>query len=65
MSAGGGKLIAADKSAVLAKPLFDAVAVGDDQYRGRLANPVSTDWSDWGEVFCQSDDLLDQFVTSR
>ena len=42
MSARGGKLIAADESAALAKPLFDAAVVEDGQNSGCLANFTST-----------------------
>jgi len=45
--------------------LFDAIIVEDGQNGGSLANPTSTDQSDWGEVFCENNDLFNQVVASK
>jgi len=60
-----GELVAADKPTVVTKPLFDAIVVEDGQNGGGLANPTSTDQSDWGEVFCETNDLFNQVVASK
>ena len=65
MSARGGELVATDEPAVVTKPLFDAIIVEGGQSDGRLANSASTDQSDWGDVFCETNDLFDQVVTSK
>jgi len=65
MSGQGKELIATDKSTVVTKPLLDAVVVQDGQSDGRLADPASTDESNWGEIFRETDDLLDQLVASE
>jgi len=65
MSARGGKLVATDEPTVVIKPLFDAIIVEDGQSGGSFADSASTDQSDWGEVFCQTNDLFDQVVTSE
>lgn len=59
----GGEAVTTDESAVVAKPLLDAMVVEDGQGDGCLPDPTSTDESKWGEVFCKVDDLVDQIVT--
>jgi len=61
----GRELITSDKPAVLAKPLFDAMVMKNSQSDGCLADPASTDESDWSQVFGKTGDPLDQFVTSK
>ena len=39
--------------------------VEDSEGDIRFANPPYTDESDWGDVLCEADDLLDQPVTSE
>jgi hypothetical protein len=54
-----------DEPTILAEPLLDAIVMEDSQSDRRLADPTSTNQSDWGETFCQANDLLDQTVTSE
>jgi len=58
-------LVATDKPPVVTKSSFDAIVVEDGQSGGSLTNSTSTDQSDWGQVFCETDDLFDQVVTSE
>jgi len=64
---GGGcqELVASDEPTILAKPSLDATVMQDGESDGRLADPASTDESDRGEVFRQTDDLVDQLITSK
>jgi hypothetical protein len=57
------KLIAADKSPVIAKSIFDPIVVEYSEGNRRFPNPPRSDESDGFEVFCESDNLLDQLVT--
>jgi len=61
----GVELVTAYEPSVVAKPPFDAVVVKDVQSDGRLADPAGTNESNWGQVFCETNDLLDQLVTSK
>jgi len=61
----GGELVAADEPAVFTKTLLDAIVVEDGQSGARLADSTGTDESNWGQVFCQSDDLLDQLAATE
>jgi len=61
----GVKLVTTYEPTVVAKPPFDAVVVKDGQNDGRLADPAGTNKSNWGQVFCETDDLLDQLVASK
>jgi len=65
MSERGGELVATDESTVVTKSSFDAIVVEDGQSGRRLANSASTDQSDWGQVFCETNNLFDQVVTSE
>ena len=60
-----GEFVAADEPAILAKSPLDAIIVEDGQSNGCLANSTGTNESDWLEVFCRADDLLDQLVASK
>ena len=62
MSSRGGELVTTDESTVYSEPFLDAIVVEDGKSDGSFTNPPWTDESDWGEVFCQTDDLLDQVV---
>ena len=64
MGEGGGELIATDEPTIVAETLLDAIVVEDCQSDGCLADPSWTDESDWGEVFSETNDLLNQIVTS-
>jgi len=59
------ELIAADESTVVAKPLLNPIVVENSQGNGRLADPASTDESDWVKVLNEIDCLLDQLVASK
>jgi len=65
ISARGGELVATDEPTIVTKLLFDPIIVEDGQSGGRLANSTRADQSDWGEVFCETNDLFDQVVTSE
>ena len=60
-----GELVAANEPTVIAKPLPDAIMVEDGQCDGCLANSADTNEDDGCEVFGQTDDLLDQLITSE
>ena len=57
--------ITTDESTLVAKPLFDAMVMEDIHGDRSLPNPAGTDESEWGEVFCETDDLIDQLVASE
>ena len=65
MSTRGGELVATDEPAVISKPLLDSIVMEDGQSDGCFPNPPWTDESDWSEIFCEANDLLDQVVTSK
>ena len=65
MSARGRELVATDKPTVGSKRCLDAIVVEDGESDGRFSNPPCTDESDWGEIFCKANDLLDQIVASE
>jgi len=65
MSEGHGELVATDEPAVIPKPLLNAIVVEDGQSDGCLANPAGINEGERSEVFCQTNDLLDQLVTSK
>jgi len=52
-------LVATDKPPVVTKSSFDAIGVEDGQSGGSLANSASTNQSDWGQVFCETNNLFD------
>ena len=59
MTERGGELVATDEPTVVAKPFLDAVIVEDGQGDGGLSDPTDTDEGEWGEIFCEADDLID------
>ena len=61
----GGKLVTANESTIVTESLLDAIVVEDDQSSARLPDSAGTDESDWGEVFCQADDLLGQLAAAK
>ena len=61
----GGELVTTDESAVVTETFLDAIVVEDGQSGAGLANPADTDESDRSEVFCQTNDLLNQVATSK
>ena len=65
MSVGGGELVAADEPTVGSEPFLDAAVMEDGKSDGCFPNPSRTDESNWGEVFCETDDLLDQLVPPK
>ena len=38
------------------------MVVEDGQSDRSFSNPAGTDESEWGEVFCEADDLINQFI---
>ena len=65
MSTRRGELVAMDESTVVAKPLFDAIVVKDSQGDRGLSDPAGTNESDRREVFYETDNIIDQPVTSK
>ena len=63
MSEHGWELVASDEPKLLAKPLFDTIMMKDGQSDGCLTNPVSTNESNWGKIFGETNNPLDQLVT--
>ena len=61
----GGELVAADEPTVIPKLSLDAIVVEDCQSDRRFPDPAWTDESYWGEVFCETDYLLDQLAASK
>ena len=51
MSEGGGELVAADESAVISEPLFDAIVMEDGESDGCFSDSAGADEGEWGEVF--------------
>ena len=58
-------MIAADEPTVVTKPLSDPIVVEDGQDDGSLSDPASTNQSDWGEAFCEMNDLIYQLVATE
>ena len=65
MSARCGELVATDKSTAVSKSLVDAIMVKDSQSDRGFPDSSCADESDWSKVFCETNDLLDQFVASK
>ena len=65
MSARGGELVATDEPTAVAKPLFDALVVEDSQSNRCLANSTGTNQGDRNEIFCETNDPLDQLAASK
>ena len=59
------KLITTDKSAVIAKSILDATVAEGGQCDGCLADPSGTDESDGRQIFCETNDPLNQLVASE
>ena len=59
------ELVAADESTVIAKPFLDAIVMEDSESDRSFPNPPCPDKSNGFEVFSESNDLVDQFVTSE
>ena len=62
MGARGEELITTDKPTVVSKPLPGAIVVEDGQSDRCLPDSPCADESDWSEVFCEINDLLDQLI---
>ena len=65
MSTGSGKLIATNEPTVLAKPFFDPIVVQESEGKSCFLDPTRADESNGLEVFGESDNLFNQFVTSE
>ena len=65
MSECGRELVALDESSILAEPLLDAMVMKNGQSDGCLSDSTRTDESNWGQILGETDDPLDQFVTSE
>ena len=65
MSARCRELVTTDEPAVVSESFLDAIVVEDSQGDGCFPDPSWTDESDWIEGFGDTEDLLDQLVTSE
>ena len=65
MSARRGELVAADEPTVVTESLSDAIVMEDSESDGGLADSTDANEGDGCEVFDQTDDLLNQLVTSE
>jgi hypothetical protein len=61
----GGEFIATDEATVVTESLFDPIVVEDGESDGCLPDSTGTNESDGREVLGQTEDLLDQLVTSE
>ena len=52
------ELVATDEPAVVSETFLDPIVVEDSQSDGCFPDSPWTDESDWGMVFCKTDDLL-------
>ena len=58
-------MVTTDEATVVTESLFDVIVMEDGESDGCLPGSTSTDESDRREVFGQTNDLLDQYVTSE
>ena len=65
MSAGGGELVTSDEPTVVSKSFLDAIVVEDGESDGCFPDPPCADESDWSEMFCEADDVLNQLLASE
>ena len=61
----GGELVTAYEPTVFTETSLNAIVMEDGQSCARLTDSPGTDQSDWGEVFRQTDNLLDQLVAAK
>ena len=59
------ELVATDESTVVSEPFPNAIVVEDGQSDGRFPDSPCADESDWGEVFGETNEILDQFIASE
>jgi len=59
------ELVTAYEPTILSEPLFNAIVMEDDEGDGCLPDPSCADESDGCQVFCETNDLPDQFVASK
>ena len=65
MGVGCRELIAADEPPVVAEPLFDTIVMEDSQNDGGLSDSSGPNQSDWCEVLCGINNLLNQLVAPK
>ena len=65
MSARRWELVTADEPTVVSELLPDMTVVEDGQSDRRFPDSPCTNERDWSAIFCEADDLLDQFVASE
>ena len=58
-------MVTADEATVVTESLFYAIMMEDGQSDGRFSDPADTNESGGREVFDQTNDLLDQLVTTE
>ena len=59
------ELVTADESSIFAKPFLDAIVVEDCQRDRRLSDPASTGESDGVEVFCKTNNALNELFAPK
>ena len=65
MGAGGVELVATDEPTIGSEPLLYAIVVEDGQSNGRFPDPPCTNESDWSDMFCEVDDVVNQILASE
>jgi hypothetical protein len=60
-----GELVTTNEPTIIAKPLPDAIVMEDGQRDGCFTDPSGTDESDGLQVFSETEDLLNQLITSK
>ena len=64
-SAGSWKFVAADEASIVAKPLFYPIVVESSEGDGGFPDSACADESDGAEGVRETDDLLDQLITTE
>jgi hypothetical protein len=65
MSTGSQELVTTDESAVIAESVLDAIVVEEGESDGGFSDSPCANKGDGFEVFGETDELLDQLVTSK
>lgn len=58
-------MVATYEPSAISKSRFDTIVVEDSQGYRRFPNSPRAYESHWGEVYCETNNLLDQFVASK
>ena len=65
MGVRGRELVAADEPTVVAKPPLDTIMVENGKCNRGFADSAGTNESDWNQVLCEIDYLLDELNASE